>query len=80
MPLRQPAVWATVLALSLLLLGLLAIALPNSASGPVIWTWVADYGFRDGLRLADAVGLIMLGVGSVLIWIMGLIRQWRYTH
>lgn len=75
-PLRQPSFWLAFLALSLLLLGLATIALPDSMSGPVMWM----FDVRHGLRMADMIGMLMLASGSAMIWIISLIRQWRCTH
>jgi hypothetical protein len=63
-------------ALLLLLLGLLVVALPDSISGPVVWTLNADH----GLRVADVVGVPMMMTGSALTWIISLIWQWQQTH
>jgi hypothetical protein len=76
MPLRRPVFWMALAALSLLLLGLLAVALPDSISGPVVWTLDANH----GLRLADAIGVAMMVTGSALTWIISLIWQWQQTH
>jgi hypothetical protein len=76
MPLRQPLFWLALAALSLLLLGLATIALPDSMSGQVMWELDSNH----GARLADVVGVLMLASGSVLIWIVSLIHQWQYTH
>jgi hypothetical protein len=62
--------------LSLLLLGLLAVALPDSMSGPVVWTFSVNH----GLRQADVIGSALLATGSALTWLMLLVWQWRYTH
>jgi hypothetical protein len=76
MPLRQPSFWLALAALSLLLLGLATITLPDSISGSVVW----ELGSNHGARLADVVGALMLASGSALIWIVRLIQQWQYTH
>ena len=76
MPLRQPSFWLALAALSLLLLGLATITLPDSISGSVVW----ELGSNHGARLADVVGALMLASGSALIWIVSLIQQWQYTH
>ncbi len=62
----------------LLLGGLVAIALPDAISGPIVWMYAAQPAL--GLHLADVVGFAMLAMGSTLIWIISLIRQWQYTH
>jgi len=66
----------SLIALSFLLLGLMAIALPDSLSGPVVWEGSADH----GLRQADMIGLALMALGSGLIWITGLIWQWRHPR
>jgi hypothetical protein len=76
MPLRQPSFWLALAALSLLLLGLATITLPDSISGLVVWKLDSNH----GARLADVVGALMLASGSALIWIISLIQQWQYTH
>ncbi len=75
-PLRQPSFWLLLMALSALLVGLAAIALPDSISGPVVWM----FDVHHGLRMADVIGMPMLASGSAMIWIISLIRQWRCTH
>ena len=74
--LRQPAFWMSLVALSLLIVGLFAIAISDSVSGPVVWAMGPDH----GLRQADIVGAMLLLLGSSLIWLTGLIWQWRHTH
>jgi hypothetical protein len=74
--LRQPAFWMALVALTLLILGLLAIAMPDLVSGSVVFAISADH----GLRQADVVGLALLFIGSGLIWITGLIWQWQHTR
>jgi len=64
------------LALSLLLTGLLSLALPDSISGTVVWTFSAD----QGLRQADVIGAALLAAGGALIWITGLLWQWLSTR
>jgi|GEM_PF-5988807 len=76
MPLRQPSFWLALAALSLLLVGLATVTLPDSISGPVVW----ELNSHHGARLADMAGAFMLATGSALIWIISLIRQWQYTH
>jgi hypothetical protein len=76
MPLRRLVFWMALAGLSLLLLGLLAVALPDSMSGPVMWTLSANHGFRK----ADLIGEALLATGSALTWLMLLVWQWRYTH
>jgi len=76
MPLRRLVFWMALVGLLLLLLGLLAVALPDSMSGPVVWTFSANH----GLRQADVIGSALLVTGSALTWLMLLIWQWRYTH
>jgi hypothetical protein len=76
MPLRQPSFWLASIALSLLLLGLVTVALPDFASGPLVWMLDAGH----GLRWADVIGTLMLVSGSALIWTISLIRQWQCTH
>jgi len=76
MPLRRLVFWMALAGLSLLLLGLLVVALPDSMSGPVVWTFSANH----GLRQADVIGSALLATGSVLTWLMLLVWQWRYTH
>jgi hypothetical protein len=76
MPLRRLVFWMALAGLLLLLLGLLVVALPDSVSGPVVWTFSADH----GLRQADVIGSAMLATGSALTWLMLLIWQWRYTR
>ncbi len=73
--LRHPVLWVALAALLLLLLGLMAIALPDTISGPVIWSLLGY-----GIHLADGIGLTMLASGSGMIWIVSLIRQWQFTH
>jgi len=73
---RQPAFWMAFVAILLLICGLFAIAVPDSMSGPV----VREFGANHGLRQADVIGLILLVLGSGLVWITGLIWQWRYTR
>jgi len=63
-------------ALLSLLLGLVIVALPDSASGSVVWALDATH----GLRVADVIGALMLVSGSALTWIVSLIRQWQCTH
>jgi hypothetical protein len=76
MPLRRLVFWMALAGLSLLLLGLLAVALPDSMSGPVLWTLSANHGFRK----ADLIGSVLLATGSALTWLMLLVWQWRYTQ
>ena len=76
MPLRRLVFWMALAGLSLLLLGLLAVALPDSMSGPVMWTLSANH----GLRKADVIGAALLAAGSALTWLMLLVWQWRYTQ
>lgn len=76
MPLRRLVFWMALAGLSLLLLGLLAVALPDSMSGPVIWTLSANHGFRK----ADLIGSALLAIGSALTWLILLVWQWRYTQ
>jgi hypothetical protein len=63
-------------AIVLLIGGLSATALPDSMSGPVVW----EFSAKHGLREADVIGLTLLVLGSGLVWITGLIWQWRYTR
>jgi hypothetical protein len=76
MPLRRLVFWMALAGLLLLLLGLLVVALPDFASGPVVWTFSDDH----GLRQADVIGSALLATGSALTWLMLLIWQWRYTR
>jgi hypothetical protein len=76
MPLRRFMFWMALAGLLLLLLGLLAVALPDSMSGPVLWTLSADHGFRK----ADLIGSVLLAAGSAWTWLMLLVWQWRYTQ
>ncbi len=71
--LRQPAVWIALLALVLLTTGLVALALPDSVSGPVVWSLDA----QNSLHQAKAIGLAMMAAGSGLVWLLTLIWQWR---
>ena len=74
--LRQPAFWMSLAALLLLVLGLCAVAIPDSLSGPVVWVMDSEH----GLRQADVIGALLLLSGSSLIWLTGFIWQWRHTH
>lgn len=76
MPLRRPSFWLALAAFSLLLVGLAAVTLPDSISGPVVW----ELDGRHGAHLVDVAGALMLASGSALIWIISLIQQWQYTH
>jgi uncharacterized membrane protein YhaH (DUF805 family) len=73
--LRRLEFWMALVALLLLLAGLLAIALPDSISGTIVWAFGADH----GLRQADVIGAALLAAGSALIWITGLVWQWLHT-
>jgi len=74
--LRRPMFWTALAGLTLLLLGLLVIALPDSASGQVVWELSANHGFRS----ADVMGSMLLGAGSLLTWLMFLVWQWQVKH
>jgi hypothetical protein len=74
--LRRLDFWMALIALLLLSSGLWAIALPDSVSGAVVWAFDADH----GLRQADVMGAALIAAGSALIWITGLVWQWRRTH
>ena len=73
--LRRLDFWMALIALLLLFAGLGAAALPDSISGTVVWVLNADH----GLRQADVIGAALITAGSALIWIMGLVWQWRCT-
>ena len=74
--LRRLDFWMALIALLLLSVGLLAISLPDSISGPVVWAFSADH----GLRQADVIGATLLAAGSALVWITGLVWQWLSTR
>ena len=74
-PLRRLDFWMALIALLLLFAGLGGLALPDSISGTVVWALNADH----GLRQADVIGAALIIAGSALIWITGLVWQWRRT-
>ncbi len=76
MPLHRLVFWMALAGLLLLLLGLLVVALPDTMSGQVLWTFSANH----GLRQADVIGSVLLATGSALTWLMLLIWRWRYTQ
>ena len=71
--LRKPAFWMALLSLSFLIGGLVLVAIPDSISGSVVWTFTANH----GLRQADLIGLALLAVGIGLTWLTGWVWQWR---
>ena len=73
--LRRLDFWMALIALLQLFAGLGIVALPDSISGTVVWALNADH----GLRQADVIGAALIIVGSALIWITGLVWQWRRT-
>ncbi len=74
--LRRPAFWMALLSLSFLIGGLVLVAIPDSISGHVAWTFTANH----GLRQADVLGLALLAVGIGLTWLTGWVWQWRQTR
>jgi hypothetical protein len=61
------------LALLTILVGFLALALPDSYEGPVLYSFDAAH----SVRTLDGVGLALLAVGGTLAWGAGLLWQWR---
>jgi hypothetical protein len=62
-----------VLAIALQLVGLLALTLPDSVEGPVIY--VIDEG--HAVSALDGVGVLLLGLGCVIAWGAGMVWQRR---
>jgi hypothetical protein len=62
-----------VLAIALQLIGLLALTLPDSLEGPVIYA--IDEG--HAVSALDGVGVLLLGLGCVIAWGAGMVWQRR---
>ncbi len=65
--------WLSALALVLLLAGLAALAVPNGYEGASLWV----LGPMHEICQADAVGMVLLMMGSLLSWATALAWQWR---
>jgi hypothetical protein len=65
--------WLSALALLLLLAGLAALAVPSGYEGTSLW--ILDP--MHEIRQADAVGMVLLMMGSLLSWATALAWQWR---
>jgi hypothetical protein len=62
-----------VLAIALQLVGLLALTLPDSVEGPVLYT--IDEG--HAVSALDGIGVLLLGLGCVIAWGAGMVWQRR---
>jgi hypothetical protein len=67
--------WSAALALALLVLALLALAVPDAYEGPV----VVGLDAQHAIRLLDAVGAMLIVGALALTWGVGLTWQRRNT-
>jgi hypothetical protein len=72
----QPACWLSAIALGLLLVGLVALAVPDAYEGARL----VMLGPTRDVRTADVVGCILLAVGTMLAWGTAFTWQWRQAH
>ena len=70
--------------LTMLLLGLAALGLPEPLRGPLVTTRPVSPGLAGGLNLlsqplylADAIGLVMLALAILEVWVIGITWEYR---
>jgi hypothetical protein len=66
--------WVALIALLIILIGLVVLGLPDRVEGAKVVQWSSSH----SLRVADLIGALMVGGGTLLVW--ATVLAWQRAH